>query len=418
MIKNVEYIIFQIFLFLVLFLQVSNVAAVEEPAEQWNRSFGGNGEDSAWCIQQTSEGGYIVAGTTASYGKGTEGCPDAWLIKVDKSGNMQWNKTYGGTYFDGGYFTRQTSDGGYVLSGYTFPSGYGEPWLIKTDKNGNKMWDKISDNITHEDYLQYRAERTFDGGYIVGDMVEYEVGSEFDLLIIDADIRLTKYDINGIQQWNNTFGKKNSSETLDPLLSSAKQAPNGGYVVASEVNLNETNSNYDIWLIKTDEYGQEQWNKTFGGPLDDSAFSLSVTSDDGYLLTGRYTEFCSYGTEGAAFILKTDSEGNQEWMKIFSNCTLYSVQQTSDGGYVAAGVKNGNAWLVKLANNREGTEYEGGKNTESDDGKDTDYESGKNIESANGESVGYGSTSESLSTQIRHYICDIFRGVFQWDYYT
>ncbi|MDY0130893.1 MAG: hypothetical protein RBR63_12050, partial [Methanosarcina vacuolata] len=77
MIKTVEYIIFQIFLFLVLFLQVSNVAAVEEPLEQWNRSFGGNGEDSAWCIQQTSEGGYIVAGTTASYGKGIEGYPDA-----------------------------------------------------------------------------------------------------------------------------------------------------------------------------------------------------------------------------------------------------------------------------------------------------------------------------------------------------
>nr|WP_255678998.1 hypothetical protein [Methanosarcina sp. DH1] len=399
-----------------MFLQVSNVAAVEEPLEQWNRSFGGNGDDSAWCIQQTSDGGYIVAGTTASYGKDTEGYPDAWLIKVDKSGNMQWNKTYGGTYFDEGYFTRQTSDGGYVLSGYTFPSGYAEPWLIKTDKKGNKMWDKISDNITHEDYLQYRAERTFDGGYIVGDMVEYEVGSEYDLLIIDADIRLTKYDINGIQQWNNTFGKKNSSETLDPLLSSAKQAPNGGYVIASEVNLNETSSNYDVWLIKTDEYGQEQWNKTFGGPLDDSAFSLSVTSDDGYLLTGRYTEFCSYGTEGAAFILKTDSEGDQKWMKIFSNCTLYSVQQTSDGGYVAAGVKNGNAWLVKLKGDEKDTEYEGGKNTESDDGKDTDYESGKNIESANGESIEYGSTSDSLSTQIRHYICDIFRGVFQWDY--
>jgi len=96
-IKTVEHIIFQIFLFLVLFLQVSNVAAVEEPLEQWNRSFGGNGEDSAWCIQQTSEGGYIVAGTTASYGKGIEGYPDAWLIKIDKSGNMQWNKTYGET---------------------------------------------------------------------------------------------------------------------------------------------------------------------------------------------------------------------------------------------------------------------------------------------------------------------------------
>lgn len=418
MVKNVEYRTFQIFLYLVLFLQVLNVAAAEGPAEQWNRSFGGNGEDSAWCIQQTSEGGYIVAGTTASYGKGTEVYPDAWLIKVDKSGNMQWNKTYGGTYFDEGYFTRQTSDGGYVLSGYTFPSGYGEPWLIKTDKNGNKMWDKVSDNIAHEDYLQYRAERTFDGGYIIGDTIEHEIGSQYDLLMVDADVRLTKYDLNGNQQWNNTFGQKNSSETLNPFLSSIKQASDGGYVIASSINLNETNTNSDIWLVKTNEHGQEQWNKTFGGPLDDSVYSLSVTSDNGYVLAGKYTEPCSFGPDSAAFILKTDSEGNQEWMKVFSNCTLYSVQQTSDSGYVAAGVKNENAWLVKLANDIEGTEYEGGKNIGSEDDNDTEYENGKDTESEYGESIESKNTSDSLSTQIRHYICDIFRGIFQWDYYT
>jgi len=414
-IKTVEHIIFQIFLFLVLFLQVSNVAAVEEPLEQWNRSFGGNGEDSAWCIQQTSEGGYIVAGTTASYGKGIEGYPDAWLIKVDKSGNMQWNKTYGETYFDEGYFTRQTSDGSYVLSGYTFPSGYAEPWLIKTDKKGNEMWNKVSDNITHWDYLQYRAERTSDGGYVIGDTVEHEIGERDDLVLVDYDIIITKYDMSGNQQWNNTFGKNHSLETLNFLLDPVKQTADGGYIIASTTISNQS-GNYDIWLIKTDEYGQEQWTKTFGGPMDDSAFSISLTSDNGYVLAGMYNGSWAFETDDNAFILKTDSEGNQEWIKEFTNCTLYSVQQTSDGGYVAAGVKNENAWLVKLANNREGTEYEGGKNTESDDGKDTDYESGKNIESANGESIEYGSTSESLSTQIRHYICDIFRGVFQWDY--
>ena len=232
MIKTVEYIIFQIFLFLVLFLQVSNVAAVEEPLEQWNRSFGGNGEDSAWCIQQTSEGGYIVAGTTASYGKGIEGYPDAWLIKVDKSGNMQWNKTYGETYFDEGYFTRQTSDGSYVLSGYTFPSGYAEPWLIKTDKKGNEMWNKVSDNITHWDYLQYRAERTSDGGYVIGDTVEHEIGERDDLVLVDYDIIITKYDMSGNQQWNNTFGKNHSLETLNFLLDPVKQTADGGYIIA------------------------------------------------------------------------------------------------------------------------------------------------------------------------------------------
>jgi len=150
--------------------------------------------------------------------------------------------------------------------------------------------------------------------------------------------------------------------------------------------------------------------QTFGGPLDDSAYSLSVTSDDGYVLVGKYTESYSYGTDGSAFILKTDSKGNQEWMKVFSNCTLYSVQQTSDSGYIAAGVKNGNAWLVKLAGDKEGTHYEDRKNNESERGNGTESESAESAE--------YGNTSDSFFDQIRYYIYDTFNGFFQWDYYT
>ncbi|HII01937.1 TPA: hypothetical protein HA351_09930 [Methanosarcinaceae archaeon] len=358
-----------LFLVLILLIQSLNVAAAAAPAEQWNRSFGGGSEDNFRCVEQTSDGGYVVAGSTYSYGKGTKGYPDAWLIKVDNKGDLQWNKTFGGTYFDEGYFTRQTSDGGYVLSGYTFPSGYAEPWLVRTDRNGNEMWNKVSDEITHEDYLQYMAERTSDGGYIIGDTVVHEIGSYFASLLVDYDIRITKYDINGNQQWNSTFGKNQSLETLNPLLNSVKQTSDGGYVIASTTRSKESNSD-DIWFIKTDESGQEQWNKTFGGPMDDAAISISITSDNGYVLTGRYNDSLSFVIDGSAFILKTDSDGNQEWLKEFTNCTLYSVQQTSDGGYVAAGVKNENAWLVKLAGDGRNTEN-GGSSIESDDTYDS-----------------------------------------------
>lgn len=371
-------------------MQLSNVVATAAPAEQWNRSFGGDGEDISRYVQQTSDGGYVIAGTTIPYGKGMEGYHDAWLIKVDKNGNMQWNKTFERIYAGLGYFTRQTSDGSYVLSGsalpsdYAFPSGYSEPWLIKIDKNGNVIWKKGYDKITHEDYLKYRAERTSDEGYIIGDTAWHEIGGYEGLLLIDNDIRLTKYDINGKQQWNCTFGQKNSSEILDPLFGSFKQAPDGGYVIASSINLKETNTNRDIWLIKTNGNGQEQWNKTYDGHLDDSAASISVTSDNGYVMAGKYTESCSYRTDGSAFILKTDSAGNQEWIKIFSNCTLYSVQQTSDGGYVAAGVKSKNAWLVKLAGNGEG------------------------IEHMEKQESGFGQT--------KNYTYDVFNWIFQWDH--
>lgn len=103
MVKNVEYRIFQFFLVLILFLQASNAAASEAPAEQWNRSFGGDNYDYFRCVEQTSDGGYIVAGTTDSYGKGSAGKSDAWLIKLDKDGNIEWNKTYGETMLNGAF---------------------------------------------------------------------------------------------------------------------------------------------------------------------------------------------------------------------------------------------------------------------------------------------------------------------------
>lgn len=252
-----------------------------------------------------------------------------------------------------------------MLSGYTFPYGYNQFYLVKTDKDGNEIWSKISEEISHEDYLQYVAERTSDGGYIVGDMVEYEIPeySKFELLI-DTDIRLAKYIINGSQEWNNTFGKKISSEMVDSWSRPARQTSDGGYIIAGTIHVNETDV-YDIWLIKTNEYGQEQWNKTFGGPMDDSAFSISVTSDNGYVLTGMYNGSWAFGIDNSAFILKTDSDGNKAWLKELPNCTLYSVQQTSDGGYIAAGVKNNDAWLVKLAGNGIDNEKMDNENNES-----------------------------------------------------
>ncbi|AKB78287.1 hypothetical protein MSHOH_1804 [Methanosarcina horonobensis HB-1 = JCM 15518] len=220
--------LFQIFLILILFSLASDLAAAEAPAEQWNRSFGGDGEDNSRCVEQTSDGRYIVAGTTDSYSKGPDDQSDAWLIKLDKNGDMEWNKTYGETYAEWGFLTKQTSDGGYVLSGYSFPHGYNQSYLVKTDKDGNEIWSKISEEISHEDYLQHVAERTDDGGYIVGDIVEYEI-PDYDNyeLFIDTDIRLTKYDINGNQQWNNTFGNKNNSEMADLWSYPVRQTPDG-----------------------------------------------------------------------------------------------------------------------------------------------------------------------------------------------
>lgn len=336
---------------MVLFSQSFSATASEAPAEEWNLSMGAaldnsDNNDNFRYALQTSDSEYIIVGIISSNSNGTKGYPDVWLVKLDENGNFQWNKSYGGSYFDEGYYVKQTSDGGYALSGYTFPSGYAESWLIKTDANGNKIWDKVSDEISIKDNIEYIAEKTNDGGYVSVDTVEYEIpdNNSFELWV-DTDIRLTKYDSDAIQKWNKTFTQEMNFEMVG--FRPVRQTNDGGYLIAG-TTFDKKELNMDILLAKTDEFGNEEWNKTYGGPMSDFAFCVSLTSDNGYILAGAYNGTQLFDPYGSAFILKTDSNGNQEWIKEFSNSTLYSVEQTSDNGYIAAGTKDGRAWVVKL----------------------------------------------------------------------
>jgi len=238
----------------------------------------------ASSVQQTVDGGYIVAGTTYSFGVAW----DFWLVKTDSNGSQQWNKTYGGANWDAASSVHQTDDG-YIVAGTTYSIGAGgaDFWLVKTDSAGN-------------------------------------------------------------QQWNKTFGGTN-----DDMASSVQQTSDGGYIVAG-TTYSSGASGWDFWLVKTDSAGNQQWNKTYGGTSTDQAWSVQQTSDGGYIAAGSTASF------GAGFwdfwLLKTDSAGIQQWNKTYGRTgddEAYSVQQTSDGGYIAAGRTNSSGaglldfWLVK-----------------------------------------------------------------------
>jgi hypothetical protein len=201
-------------------LNVSLVALFTQSAYaavKFAKTYGGSYGDGAYSVQHTSDGGYIVAGGTYSFGAGIF---DIFLIKTDENGNIQWAKTYGGTREDYGFSVQQTSDGGYIVMGHTisFGAGYDDIFLIKTDANGNVQWAKTYGG-TSDDLVRF-VRQTSDGGYIV-------VGETYSFGAGYSDIFLIKTDANGNVQWAKTYGG-----TDYDLAFSVEQTSDGGYIAA------------------------------------------------------------------------------------------------------------------------------------------------------------------------------------------
>ena len=309
------------------------------PQEEWNRTFGKTGQRAEGrSVQQTSEGGYIITGWVGD---------SIWLVKTDSNGNEQWNKTFKAGRRSEGYAVQQTADGGYILVGTIYPHKWNKEgiplsdiWLVKTDSNGNEQWNKT---FGKENYGEgaYAGQQTADGGYIVAGFQasDYQAGYQ------ECDVWLIKTDSNGNEQWSKTFGKENYLE----MALAVQQTVDGGYIIAGF-------QEDDVWLIKTDSNGNEQWNKTFGGSEEDVACSVQQTVDGGYIIAGSTRSFGIGRFD--VWLVKTDSNGNEQWSKTFGGSeedAAWSVQQTVDGGYIVAGythsfgVGHSDVWLIKLS---------------------------------------------------------------------
>jgi len=252
------------------------------PATEWNKTYGGANSEVARSVIQTSDGGYLLAGQTQSFGAGGT---DFWLVKTDSMGNMEWNKTYGGTKNDIAFSVVETSDGGYVLTGRTnsFGLGIADFWLIKVDSSGDHQWNKTYGG-TGVDAARCVVQ-TSDGGYILAGFTEsFGAGGQDGWLI--------KTDSMGNMEWNKTYGG-----TGVDAARCVVQTSDGGYILAGETNSFGAGDS-DFWLIKTDSMGNMEWNKTYGGTKNDVLNSVAKTGDGGYALAGFTESFGAGGQDG------------------------------------------------------------------------------------------------------------------------
>jgi hypothetical protein len=309
----------------------------------WKKTYGGPEWERGNSVQQTSDGGYIIAGGTYSFGAGD--C-DVWLIKTDANGDTLWTRTYGGSGWDGGYSVRQTSDGGYVIAGWesSFGGGGADVWLLRTDANGDTLWTNTFG--TDEGDWGKSVQETVDSGFVV-------VGNTWGIVGSQSHVYLIKTDQLGNQDWAKTYAGGGIS-----YGSSIQLAPDSGYIISGATTVGSAGG-YDIYLLKTDSLGNYDWSKTYGGTGDDASdgfSSVQPTSDDGYVVVG-WTE--SFGAGGSdLWLLKTDANGDTAWTAILGGSGddegWSVVQDTSDDGYMVAGFTNSfgagdfDLWLLKM----------------------------------------------------------------------
>lgn len=395
-----------------LILIILMLAAIQLGAG-WARSYGGKGWDEGHCIKPTSDGNYIITGIT-----GPTWAPvdiSVWLLKIDPQGDTIWTRTY--TYEQSEYnvanCVQQTNDGGYIIVGATRLKEFNQPyfqdiWLIKTDSLGDTIWTRIYDGypFVNRGDNGYYVQQTDDDGYII-------VGTKNDE-DCHAHIWLLRTDESGDTLWTRTYdgaayciqttgwgyaltGTKdgkllfmNLSHDGDTLSTRTygwryergrflQQTKDGGFIILGNIRSYQGSGGYNVWLLKTNAWGDTLWTRTYGTPYSsefdslgvqcvpirdtpsvwiERGHSLALTSDDGYIIVGEMWYIT--GGQGDLWLIKTDSLGGVQWMRIYGGRLWdvgYSIQETSDGGYITVGkthsFSKGDAdlWIVRTDSN-------------------------------------------------------------------
>jgi hypothetical protein len=380
---------------LLFFFCYSASSYSQAPSIQWQQTYGGSGADEAQAIDTTSDRGYIVAGwTTSDNGEVTnyDFKYDAWVIKLDSNGNIQWESAYGGSNNDIAYDVHQTKDGGYIVAGFSESSdgdlsgagGHGESdfWVFKLDAKGNLKWSKEYGGASDDDARS--IQQTSDGGYIVaGETFSTEIPGEHG----GDDFLIIKIDSVGNVQWQQPFGGSGNDFATGVI-----QISDGSYMVvggegSTDGQVTGNRGSDDYWVLHLNAQGTLLSQKTFGGTGLDDAYAIANAGNGRFYVAGA--SYSSNGQitgshgNGDFWIIKIDGNENLIWQKDYGGSNYdqpTAVALTTDGGCLVTGMTNSNngnitdnhgfydVWAVKLDSNGKLKWQEALGGSESDEG--------------------------------------------------
>ncbi|MBL0063149.1 MAG: hypothetical protein IPP40_17125 [bacterium] len=252
-----------------ILLLLWSMPSFAQPDSAWSKSYGGLGNDDCHKVVATSDGGFVLAGTTTSFGSGNQ---DIWLLKANANGDSIWSRTFGGTNDDQGKVVLETIDNGLLVAGGTSSSGSGgmDMMIEKTDSDGNTEWSQVIGGTGSD--ICYSAVQTTDSGYAVAGVLSVTgAGSNFGLVKLSA---------SGAILWSRSFGGAGIE-----ICNSIQQTSDGSYILGGFTNSFGLGS-FDYWLLKTDANGDSMWSRTLGTPLSDTGTSVVQSSDGGYVIAG------------------------------------------------------------------------------------------------------------------------------------
>lgn len=328
-------------------------------------TYGGSGIDEAVSVVEANDGSFMILGSTRSFdGDITDKSgndSDYWLLKISKAGEKIWSKTYGGSDDEKATRITKTNDGGFLLSGYATSidgdvsnnAGFQDYWILKVDASGNKQWDK-SFGFSGSDQAS-KAFQTSDGGYFITGYFDVSAsgGAGNDLQKRTqhgvGEYWGIKLDANGEKQWRRYFGGSNNDRSYDAL-----ETPDGGFLMtgtseSEDFDKLDFKGSYDYWAVRLTATGDLLWTKSFGGEEIDNSYASILTNDGNYIMVGdsRSSDQDVTAPRGNAdaWMVKFDDNGNKIWQKSFGGSlfdTAHSIVQRSNGDYILSGHSRSN----------------------------------------------------------------------------